>query len=223
MNTRLIRNLLLVLSALLLIGTFLIRQLTPFSGEPLLFRVILPINNSPWEALKSFLLPGAALLLPLCAIGRRSGVPARALLWGGVCALLAGGLTDLALGFFYAGIFGTESTGADHLAVLAAVFIWFRVGVRSILHTEHKSPPVIFPLWILLLLGMLSFFFVLSPPRIPLFRDPMTGMYGSQTPSYLENNAGLVGLMGAPSVAQEYPHKNNARKHSAHCSYIGLI
>ncbi|MBE6885975.1 MAG: hypothetical protein E7486_03410 [Ruminococcaceae bacterium] len=206
-NTRLIRNLLLILSALLLIGTFLIRQLTPLSGETLLFRVIFPVNNSPWEALKAFLFPGTALLLPLCAIGRRSGAPAKALLWGGVCALLAGGLTDLSLGFLYVGIFGAESVGADHLAILAAVFIWFRVGIRSVLHTEHKAPSGIFSFWILLLLGMLSFFFALSPPRIPLFRDPMTGMYGTQTPSYLENSAGFVELTGGRLLLSNIPIK----------------
>ena len=145
------------------------------SGGSPLGMVFGAVNESVWEHVKIF---SAAYtgwaLLQLCWLR----VPFRRYVAAKCVGLYA--LMGLMIGFFYA---YTALTGRDIPAVDVVSSAVFTIAAQAISYLltrgDNRLDEYFHPALMLLMLYYLMFFsFTVYPPRVGLFRDPLTGEYG---------------------------------------------
>ncbi len=156
-----------------LLGT-LLHYVYAWSGESILAALVASVNESTWEHMKLLFFP-----LLLFAWIQSFFFKEYPNFW---CVKLGGffvGLTLIPTLFYtYNGAVGQSPDWyniAVFFAAAAATFWWeWRAFGRG--HKRCKRP------WIALLLigvlGVLFIVFTFETPRLPLFRDPLTGTYG---------------------------------------------
>ena len=147
-----------------------------WSGESRVAAAFSAVNESTWEHMKLLFVP--VFLFTLVEM---------AALMGRYQNLLAVKLTSLLLGlaaipvlfYTYTGIWGQSSTAADIAIFYAAAALVYAVGYR-LLERGRLGGGALQIASLLLLWGIafLMVYFTYAPPRIALFRDPVTGLYG---------------------------------------------
>ena len=133
------------------------------SGAAFVIGLFAPVNESVWEHLKLVLWPATLWWAAGYLVGgRRRAVDAPAWFAAALGALLTMLCAIPLLFYFYTGAFGVEALGAD-----IALFYHRGSNVSWVV-------PVLAQIALLVLFVLLT----LSPPDLPLFCDPVTGVRG---------------------------------------------
>ena len=160
--------------ALVTFGGTILHFMYDWTGGSILVALFSGVNESTWEHMKLLFWP-----LFLFALVQRLFFKDQENYW---CVKLAGILLGLALipvlFYTYNGVFG-KSPDWINIAIFyisaALVFLfewWAFKNDKLICNHPRLSFPTI------CLIGVLFVVFTFSPPRIPLFQDPLTGTYG---------------------------------------------
>lgn len=171
------KNKLLQFSVISMIICMLLGILLQFtflwSGKNPIIGIFSTVNESTWEHLKLVFFPMSLTTIVGYFIFKED-YP------NFLCARTLGILTAISfiVVFFYAytGILGTNYRVLDIGSFFAAVILGEYVSYRLILrnyHCMHFPSPII-----LLFFCFLFILFTFIPPKIPLFKDPLTGTYG---------------------------------------------
>lgn len=160
-------------AAITLSGT-LLHFLYEFSGENIIFSPISGVNESTWEHMKLLYFP--MLVFALFQSGFFG------MYKGFATVKLIGTVTGLSLipiiFYTYNGAVG-KSPDAVNIAIFfvaAGVALAIEGYLLKRDAFSHTSP--VLPTILLLTIGVLFVVFTYHAPRLPLFRDPITGAYG---------------------------------------------
>lgn len=147
----------------------------PLSGNSTLSILFGAVNESVWEHVKIF----AAAYVTYAVIQLMwVRVPFRRYVAAKVIGLYALSLGIITFYYLYTAIVGESVAAVNVLSSL--LFVIGAQGLSLWLTEGSKNPePIYYPALCLLMLFFLMFFsFTIFPPRIDLFRDPVSGMFG---------------------------------------------
>ena len=157
-----------------LLGTFL-HFLFDLSGGKAGAAVFSAVNESIWEHMKLIYIP----MLLFAGIEYFRWGKAIPSFW---CIKLTGFLAALllipAVYYTYTGILGAESAWFNITIFFLAAGVAFYWETRRLQADWTCRLPDCLTLGGMLLIGLLFLVFTFQPPRIPLFRDPITQSYG---------------------------------------------
>ncbi len=148
------------------------------SGRSILVAVFSAVNESVWEHVK-------ILLIPFLLWSIAEYYILRPHIKRLIVARCAGALTIMLLTvcffFIYSGVWGSSVLWIDILSA----FLWIACGeiVSIRIINSDKNVADIFPISaaLLCLIIVMLLCFSVSPPKIGLFRDPVTQLYGLET------------------------------------------
>lgn len=147
------------------------------SGEVFFLGLFVPVNESVWEHLKLVLWPMTLWWAAgYVALNRAWEIDAPAWFAGALTALLTAQGTIALLFYFYTGAFGVESLTVDVALFFLAVVLGQAAGLRT--YRRGSGLSWFLPLLLLAALLVLFVVFTLTPPDLPLFVDPVTGVRG---------------------------------------------
>ena len=159
------------------LGT-LLHFLFDWSGQKAVVGLFSPVNESIWEHMKLLYYP--ALLFAVLECG----------FWGGAveqfwCVKLAGLLFGLALipvlYYTYTGALGVERGWLNIIIFFLAAGAVYWLETRLLALTPACLCPPALCLGAIILIGAAFAVLTFSPPKWPLFADPVTGAYGYQS------------------------------------------
>lgn len=145
------------------------------TGKKRLVGLISPVNESTWEHLKLLFFPSLFFgIVEYFAVGKYipNFIPAK------VVGLIAGMCLIIVVFYTYTGILGRNWLPADILTFLLGVVFSSCISLRLISAGLFASKALPGSLLLLILLCACFFLFTISPPKIGLFRDPISGTYG---------------------------------------------
>ena len=156
------------------VGGTLLHFLYDWTGEALLCAPFSGVNESIWEHMKLLYFPMAAFAIP-----ERYAFPERENFWPAKLCGMAAGLLFIPITFYtYNGAVGKSPDWLNIGIYFAAAALAFLAETRLF----RKDALTLRRPWIaaaaLALIGALFVIFTFVPPKIPLFRDPLTGGYG---------------------------------------------
>ena len=159
------------------VGTAL-HYLYELTGKNILAACIAPVNESVWEHTKMLCLP------TLFWWGRyykkhRSKVHAGRWMCGTLAALCAAMGSVPAMYYLYTGVLGRHFLAVDISLLALAAAIGQTVGKHVYKHSTNAKSPFTAMAVIVSVLAVVVFF-TFHPPRLPLFRDKSTGLYGTE-------------------------------------------
>lgn len=148
------------------------------SGKNILVAVFSAVNESVWEHVKILVIPYLLWSIAVYYILRPNFKRL-------IVARCAGTLTIMLLTvcffFIYSGVWGSHVLWIDILSA----FLWIACGeiVSIRIINSDKNVSDIFPISaaLLCLILVMLLCFSVSPPKIGLFRDPITQLYGLET------------------------------------------
>lgn len=156
-------------------GGTLLHFLFDLTGETTGAALISAVNESTWEHMKLLFYPMVLFALVEFFLW---GSEFQSFWWVKLAGILEGlGLIPV---LFYTGIWGISVDWINILIffIAAGVSLWVETRLFQADLSCHITP---IPAFILIcLLAGLFVRFTFSPPRIPLFQDPLTGTYGLQ-------------------------------------------
>lgn len=136
------------------------------------------VNESVWEHVKIFTMPYVVWgIIELAA-----AMPYfKQFIVAKVAGLYALGILTIVFFYVYTGIVGHSILWLDILSIFVWIAVSFFISYKITYYS--KDLRFLFPLAVvmLLLFGAMYFSFTAAPPRLELFRDPVTGMYGVPT------------------------------------------
>lgn len=147
-----------------------------WSGENFLFALFSPVNESIWEHLKLLFIP---MLLFSIIEYYHYGNKLNNFIPANVLSIIIGMVAILVIFYTYTGILSKNYLWADITTFILGVFIAYYTSYQ-ILQSNHLSSLRANQLSLLILfLIIVSFIlFTFLPPKLGLFRDPITGTYG---------------------------------------------
>lgn len=139
--------------------------------------LVSPVNESVWEHGKMVVWP-IILWWSLYYLGpgRAEGVQADAWFTGAWAALLTAVLTIPLVYYFYTQAFGVELLWVDIGLLFGSLVLGQLMGLHVYRHGGGLSAGLVLVLFGAVVLAFMVFTFF--PPKIPLFRDGSTGLYG---------------------------------------------
>lgn len=157
-------------------GTFL-HFLFDLTGQSVAAALISAVNESVWEHMKLIFFP----MLLYALIEYRAWGRQRRGFW---CVKLTGialALTLIPVLFYtYTGIFGTSVSLVNVIIFYIAAAAAFAAETHSFQQGHPCRLPAPAAVLLLALIAAAFLRLTFSPPRIPFFRDPVTGTYGFQ-------------------------------------------
>lgn len=146
-------------------------------GQSTLAGLFSAVNESTWEHMKLFYFPFLAFsVIEAVLLKRKSNG-----FWCvKLCGLLAGLLTIPLLYYTYTGIFGRSVDWFNITIFFIAAAVAFWVEYRLNKSDKKCFIPDKIALTLMLILGVVFMVLTFSPPKIPLFCDPVTKTYGRQ-------------------------------------------
>ena len=165
---------LLGIPALFFLGV-LFHFLYELSGDLPAVGLIAPVNESVFEHMKLASLP-VALWWGVGALVLKKRLRPDAWFTAALFSMVTAIPAIPLLYYFYTGTFGIHSVAVDILNFLLSVTLGQLLGLHFYRHCRGMDRR----LSLLLMLAILVLFaaLTLSPPDLPLFRDPETGAYG---------------------------------------------
>lgn len=143
-----------------------------WSGHSRFIGWLAPVNESTWEHFKLCFWPGVLLsLIECCVIGWKSNSFWKAKTFG----LLSMPVTIIVLFYGYTALLGYHTLAADILVFVLSVAVG-----QSISYLTLKSATSTGRWWAAVIVFMAFAFcwFTYDPPRMFLFKDPVTSKYG---------------------------------------------
>ena len=146
-----------------------------WSGNSEVIGSLTPVNESTWEHLKLALIPILLFALIEWFVLRKQN---KNIICATAVEIWLVILLITSLFYAYTGIIGFHTLWADILlAFVVPVIIGKYASYRMLIH-ENQPKSKIVPAISLLLLLFAFVLFTFSPPRIPLFRNPIDDTYG---------------------------------------------
>lgn len=147
-----------------------------WSGENRIVAAFSAVNESTWEHMKLLFVPlFLTTLVEMAFLADRF----RGFLAVKLVSTLAGLLAILVLFYTYTGVWGRDSDIVNiaifYLAEILAFLLSVRLLERGRLLGGALQIGALLGLWAL---AFLFVYFTFQPPRIALFQDPVTGLYG---------------------------------------------
>lgn len=143
-----------------------------WSGKNPVIGIFSAVNESIWEHLKLLAFPMLFFsILEFFAYGKNmtNFVPVK------ILSILAGMLAIVFLFYTYTGIIGRNYLIADILIFIIGVFLAYLISYRLLQTTLFSSCLVVIAGWLgLTALVTLFALFTYTPPRLGLFRDPLS-------------------------------------------------
>lgn len=160
--------------ALFLIGS-IFHFIYELCGKFFLVGLLAPVNESIFEHMKLALLP-TLLWWALYPIKHKQGIDKNAWFTAGFISMLVSSLLMPMLYYFYTGAFGVELMVVDIVILLICLCAGQLLG----LHFYRHGKGLPFRISLLLMLTLVILFAILTiiPPPLPMFQDPLTGLYG---------------------------------------------
>lgn len=161
---------------LFIIGTVLHLTYDLLWKNPLV-GLVSPVNESVWEHCKMVVWP-IILWWSLYYIGpgQTQNIQADAWFTGALASLMTALLTIPLVFYFYTQAFGVELLWVDIALLFASLLFGQLMGLHVYRHGGGLSMMFVLVLFAAIVLAFMIFTFF--PPRIPLFRDSSTGLYG---------------------------------------------
>lgn len=157
------------------IAGVLLHFLYDWSGQSIFTAPFSAVNESIWEHMK-------LLFFPMFLFGLIQSyyfVEEYDNFW---CAKFAGTLTGLmlipVLYYTYTGIFGTSAHCVNIGIFFLAAAVSYLIETKLLKHDRGYCTSPDTARLALYLLALIFILFTFVPPRIPLFQDPVTGLYG---------------------------------------------
>ena len=157
------------------IAAVVLHFLYEWSGKEVWASLFSAVNESVWEHLKIFSLPYVIwAFVELCCVR----VPFRKFVSAKVLSLYFMFIIIPAFFYTYSGIFGRNIAFVDILSGFAFTVMTFILSYRMIVNAPciekyFKLSLVLFALYYVMIA-----FFTYSPPRLEIFKDPISGNYG---------------------------------------------
>lgn len=154
----------------------LLHFLYEWSEESLITGLFSPVNESIWEHLKLIYVPMLLFsVIEYCYVGKEATH-----FW---CLKLMGLLMALtlipSLFYTYTGISGIMVDWLNIVIFFAASGAAYWMETNWLQKAAFCRAPQLISILLIALIGFLFVKFTLHPPHIPLFRDPVTGTYGT--------------------------------------------
>lgn len=146
-----------------------------FFNQSSIVGVIGAVNESAWEHLKLLFWPFLFVRLGAYFINKSHS---NNFFTVTLISILVGMLLIVSLFYTYSGIIGKNNLVVDIIIFVIAVavsnYLYFKM-IKSSLHNDKIN---IISLITLIGLMLIFVFFTFDPPKIPLFKDPLTSQYG---------------------------------------------
>ncbi len=148
------------------------------SGRSILTAVFSSVNESVWEHLKILLIPFLLWSIAEYYLLRPNVKRLVVARCAGTISIM---LLTVCFFFIYSGVWGSNVLWIDIIAAFAWITCGELVSIRII--NSDKNVNDIFPISaaLLCLIIVMLLCFTVSPPKIGLFRDPNTQLYGLET------------------------------------------
>ena len=155
-----------------------LHYLYELTGRNILAACISPVNESVWEHTKMVCLPTVFWW------GRYYKKHSRDLhrgrwMWGTLAALTAAVGSMPAMYYLYTGVLGRHFLAVDISLLALSAAIGQTVGAHVYKHSRGTKKPFTAMALIAAIFAVMVFF-TFHPPRLPLFRDGQTGLYGTE-------------------------------------------
>lgn len=138
---------------------------TPFSA----------VNESTWEHMKLLFFPMAIFACVQFYFFRKEY---KQFWWIKLCGIGVGLLSIPILFYTLSGVFGTPAGWVNvtlfFISVGGGYFVEYVLFKKDVLFFNNQIAPIL----ILSVIAVLFVFWTYAPPHIPLFQDPITGLYG---------------------------------------------
>lgn len=148
-------------------------------GNSPIIAMIAPVNESIWEHLKLSVLPTIIWWsLSYIILSKKTSINFSRWFFAFVIALVVCTLTIASFYYSYTGILGIHLLALDFFSYFLGVTLAQLAAMH--IYKYAKITPFLFYLSALIFaLLMIAFIvFTFNPPRLPLFKDPLTGKYG---------------------------------------------
>lgn len=155
------------------IGSFL-HFVYGWLGESVLAAPFSAVNESTWEHMKLLFLP----MLLYAAVMRVFSPGRREHWWVYLCGICLGLLLIPVLFYTYCGAIAPSPDWLNILFFFLAAGAGYAETAHLLRRESERCHASHLPLFLLLLLLGLFFLFTFYPPRLGIFRDPLTGGYG---------------------------------------------
>ncbi|MBQ2896947.1 MAG: hypothetical protein IJE46_01300 [Clostridia bacterium] len=148
-----------------------------WTGQNALVGKFFAANESTWEHLKLLFFPYVIfMIIQWFCIGKNYKGFALAKLIG----VLSGMAMIVIIFYTYTGVIGTSNDFFNIVIFVVSSAFAFYVSFRLLSGGGMKATLKTFSLITFLLVGILFVTFTANPPQINLFKDPVTGNYGTQ-------------------------------------------
>ncbi len=148
----------------------------PWSGKNPIVGLVAAVNESTWEHLKLLFFP---MLVASIAEYLFLNEQYPNFMISQAVGMMVGMVTIVVLFYTYSGVLGYHFLLADILPFVIGAVAGFGVSLY-LLRSGNLSDPAweIAGKWTLVMITVMFLLFTKHPPRIGLFRDPLTGGYG---------------------------------------------
>ncbi len=165
---------------LLFIIGFLLHFVFDITGKIKVVGLISPVNESVWEHLKLTFFPIVVWwLLKISNKESSNNVTEKYKSIVAMCvSVILSILTILSFFYIYKGSLRIESTILDIFSLLLGLSVGQLVGYHVFNFIALKKSYVFISMVILIILLILFFIYTFYPPQLPIFKDPITELYG---------------------------------------------
>lgn len=139
------------------------------------------VNESVWEHVKIFTLPYIVWAIIEIAKVR---VPIRKFVVSKTIGLYFLILITIVFFYIYSGIVGRSILPVDIISIVVWVFLANIISYKLVTSNLNLNQWFTISCFLVLLFIAMFFTFTVNPPKIDLFRDPITGLYGIIPKSY---------------------------------------
>jgi len=150
-----------------------------WSGKLVPAGVFAPVNESVWEHLKMTFWPALIWCITgYVNISKKERLSPSQWFFSCTTAQLIYPLVIVSFYYAYTGALGIESLFLDILSLFLGVIFGQLLALHIYNYAKTNRLHLYFSILVLILLAAAFTVFTFAPPRIPIFRDPLTGSYG---------------------------------------------
>ena len=174
----------LSLNWIILLGSipiFLLGSLNHFLydllGKNIIVGLFVAVNESIWEHMKLVILPMVLWwTISYFIVRNRVTVDINKWFTSGLVAMIVALIIIPFLFYFYTNAFGVKSVPIDISIFFVAVFLGQLIAIHFYKYSIAINWFIVFCVFLIIIL--IFMIFTIYPPKIPIFKDSVTGMYG---------------------------------------------
>ncbi len=157
------------------IAASVLHFLYEWSGEEVWASLFSAVNESVWEHIKIFSIPYVVwAFVELCCIR----IPFKRFVSGKVLSLYFMLIAMPVFFYAYSGIIGTNIAIVDILSGFAITVLTFVLSYKMIVKAPFIEKYFVLSIFLMVIYYFMIGYFSYVPPKIDLFKDPVSGNYG---------------------------------------------